>query len=689
MSDQILLKTGDEFEKYTVEKELGHGGMGAVYLVCHKVLGAKFALKVLYPEVAKRDRQFVERFIREARLAGGIRHQNLIAVYDAGLNEPSGMYYLVMDYVAGGSVRELLKNDGYVDMVEAISIVRQVASALEAAQQRNMVHRDIKPDNIMFDSHGIVRLADLGIAKATDDSEGNLTMEASVFGTPSYMSPEQARDASKVDTRADIYSLGVVLFEMLTGRRPFGGENSIEILSHVIGPEEAPDVRTYSPDIPEAVAELVADMLAKDITKRVASPTALIKRINCLDLSEYGAAEFPHAEKNAAAEELDVTLQTLPSMPAAKAPAEAPVAESADKAPAAEEELDVTLQTLPSMPAAKAPAAAPVAESADKAPAAEEELDVTLQTLPQAPAANSSAPSSAPAATAEEQRTLPDLGHQKAAISSVQTHSLRPFRLVLFGSLAALLLVVLLAGFFLIGKLKNKNVPPSGQENVKTPLVASHNDTQPKAPLQIADTGKDDTQTTVSIADDVKDHSMPTDSATDANVMNDSLPVGDNVAPVIIPPAAVTPPEVKKDLKSVGEVVDGGVVLFGADSAAILSLHNYLEANGEFAGVAYREANSDVKLWCEQLAEIQGGNPAFVVVVISKEKNTPQFRKTLEDVIKMLPASNAALFVNTGDAGIFDEITRACMPVGMYVRKWASNKELTAYLQELRQELGW
>ncbi|MCQ2397456.1 MAG: protein kinase, partial [Lentisphaeria bacterium] len=127
MSDQILLRPGDEFEKYTVERELGHGGMGAVYLVRHKVLGVEFALKVLYPEVAKRDRQFVERFIREARLAGGIRHQNLIAVYDAGLNEPSGMYYLVMDYVAGGSVRERLKKDGYVDMVEAISIVRQVA----------------------------------------------------------------------------------------------------------------------------------------------------------------------------------------------------------------------------------------------------------------------------------------------------------------------------------------------------------------------------------------------------------------------------------------------------------------------------------------------------------------------------------------------------------------------------------
>ena len=192
-SKNSLLRPGDVFEKYTVEQELGHGGMGAVYLVRHRVLNTNFALKVLYPGVAQRDQQFVDRFIREAQLAGRIRHPNLIAVYDAGLNESNGMYYLVMDYVSGGSVRSKLRKQVHLTVLESLGIVRQVGHALEAALQHNMVHRDIKPDNIMFDADGVARLADLGIAKATGDHDANLTVEAAVFGTPAYMSPEQAR----------------------------------------------------------------------------------------------------------------------------------------------------------------------------------------------------------------------------------------------------------------------------------------------------------------------------------------------------------------------------------------------------------------------------------------------------------------------------------------------------------------
>ncbi len=283
---------------------LGHGGMGAVYLVRHRVINTNFALKVLYPGVAQRDQQFVDRFIREAQLAGRIRHPNLIAVYDAGLNESNGMYYLVMDYVSGGSVRSKLRKQVHLSVLESLGIVRQVGHALEAALQHNMVHRDIKPDNIMFDGDGVVRLADLGIAKATGDHDANLTVEAAVFGTPSYMSPEQARDSRKVDIRADIYSLGIVLFEMLTGRRPFAGENTIEILTQVISDTPAPDVRTLNPEIPESVAVLVADMIAKDLRKRIASPSDLISRIDVIlsnmENSEEAVAEQPEVEKTMA-----------------------------------------------------------------------------------------------------------------------------------------------------------------------------------------------------------------------------------------------------------------------------------------------------------------------------------------------------------------------------------------------------
>ena len=334
-SKNSLLRPGDEFEKYTVEQELGHGGMGAVYLVRHRVLNTNFALKVLYPGVAQRDQQFVDRFIREAQLAGRIRHPNLIAVYDAGLNESNGMYYLVMDYVSGGSVRSKLRKQVHLSVLESLGIVRQVGHALEAALQHNMVHRDIKPDNIMFDADGVARLADLGIAKATGDHDANLTVEAAVFGTPSYMSPEQARDSRNVDIRADIYSLGIVLFEMLTGRRPFTGENTIEILTQVISDTPAPDVRTLNPDIPEAVAVLVADMIQKDLRKRVASPSDLISRIDVIlsnleNTEETSVEEQPEVEKTmatiaqpAAAQAAELTMETV-AQPAPSQPQPAP-----------------------------------------------------------------------------------------------------------------------------------------------------------------------------------------------------------------------------------------------------------------------------------------------------------------------------------------------------------------------------
>ena len=143
-----VLKPGTVFEKYTVERLLGRGGMGAVYLVRHNILDSPFALKVLFPNTAVQNKQFVGRFIREAKLACKIRHPNLIAVHDAGRNPDNGMYYIVMDYVPGGSVRDLLEREYQLRPQEALRIVTQVANALVAAQEHHMVHRDIKPDKI-------------------------------------------------------------------------------------------------------------------------------------------------------------------------------------------------------------------------------------------------------------------------------------------------------------------------------------------------------------------------------------------------------------------------------------------------------------------------------------------------------------------------------------------------------------
>lgn len=305
-----ILTSGDTFEKYTIVKLLGKGGMGAVYLVRHNILDSFFALKVLFPDVANKNRQFVDRFIREAKLACKIKHPNLIAVHDAGQNKENGMYYLIMDYVSGGNIRDLLKSQGKIRQDKAIIIVEQIASALDEAYKYKMVHRDIKPDNIMFTDNGIAKLADLGIAKSANEQDTMLTIDASVFGTPAYMSPEQALDSSKVDCRADIYSLGIVFFEMLTGRRPYHGNSTIEILSQVVKDVDIPDVRELCPEISENVALLIQDMTAKQLEHRIATPAELLKRLHDIGSPEVDSDILSNNIIDSS-DESTVTLPTL------------------------------------------------------------------------------------------------------------------------------------------------------------------------------------------------------------------------------------------------------------------------------------------------------------------------------------------------------------------------------------------
>ena len=278
-----LLAPGCDFEKYTVVRRLAHGGMGAVYLVTHRLLNTSFAMKVLFPEIAARDEQFVKRFIREAQLACQLHHPNLITVHDAGEN--NGIYFIIMDYISGDSLRKRLKAKRQIAPLNALDIIRQVAMALDAAATVHLVHRDIKPENIMFTADEVVKLADLGIAKVVDNQDSMITMEgASGFGTPAYMSPEQALDPKKVDSRADIYSLGITLFEMLSGSHPYPGDNDLQFLSKLMTDSDIPDIRTISPEIPEAIAQLVSDMTHKKLSQRIASPAELIQRIDAAKL---------------------------------------------------------------------------------------------------------------------------------------------------------------------------------------------------------------------------------------------------------------------------------------------------------------------------------------------------------------------------------------------------------------------
>lgn len=272
-----IFRVGDRFRGYVVERLLGNGSLGAVYLVRHEVLDTIYALKALFPEVAKENADYVKRFLREAKIATRIRHPNLVAVHDCGYDESRELYYIVMDYVSGGDLRQALAFAGRFAPDRAVEVVLQVASALDAAQEYHVVHRDIKPENIMIQPDGTVKLVDLGIAKADDLRDSLCTEAESVFGTPAYVAPEQAVDASAVDVRADIYSLGVVLFEMIAGRVPYDGPNAPQILVQTLSTEPFPDIRDINPDVKPELAIIIRRMCVKERDRRIASPAALIE----------------------------------------------------------------------------------------------------------------------------------------------------------------------------------------------------------------------------------------------------------------------------------------------------------------------------------------------------------------------------------------------------------------------------
>jgi serine/threonine protein kinase len=285
-----LLEPGDMFGDYTVENLLGKGGMGAVYLV-RAPGGERYAVKVMDADAAQKNRDFLKRFIREAEFAVKIRHPNLIPVHRVGTDEKTGLCYLVMDYLPGGSLADRLDKCKRLSIEESISVVVQIAAALEVAHRHGVVHRDIKPDNIMFDIDGTPKLADLGVAKFTDGAHRTtVTTTGMIIGTPAYMAPEQMMDSHHVDARADIYSLGVVLYEMLTGGRPHEESTAVELLAKAIKGEPLPDVRTVRPEISAALAYVLSLMCAPKPEGRPQTPHAVVELFRRV---EDGTLEVP------------------------------------------------------------------------------------------------------------------------------------------------------------------------------------------------------------------------------------------------------------------------------------------------------------------------------------------------------------------------------------------------------------
>ncbi|OQA87182.1 MAG: Serine/threonine-protein kinase PknB [Lentisphaerae bacterium ADurb.Bin242] len=276
--DSYMLKDGEVLGKYIIEGRLGKGGMGEIYLAKHDTLGVLRAIKVLPKDIAAKNSQFLTRFIREAKTACEIRHSNVVNVMDVETDDARGLSYIVMEYVDGGTVRNLLKAAKRLTEEQALVIIEAVCEALAAAEEYGIVHRDIKPDNIMLTRRGDVKLADLGIAKSVDEEDVCLTRTNVMMGTPAYLSPEQARDAKHVDIRADIYSLGATFYEMLTGQVPYPGSSTYDILSKLFS-DPVPDPRALNPEITPGTAKLIMKMLDKEANNRYQNMAELLSAL--------------------------------------------------------------------------------------------------------------------------------------------------------------------------------------------------------------------------------------------------------------------------------------------------------------------------------------------------------------------------------------------------------------------------
>ena len=268
------IEPGDVIGRCRTIRELGRGGVGTVYLATHQTLQIEVALKVLSPSLSLDNPALAERFIRESQLAARIRHPNVIAVMDAAHDEETGLYYIVMEYIGGGALSWHLRH-GALPEAKALSIVTGIAHALVIAEEKSIVHRDIKPDNIMLDLRGTPKLADLGLAKHAIDSHTSITIGGSFMGTPAYMSPEQARDAKIADTRDDIYSLGATFYECLTGLPPFKGETPYNIMSELLT-KPSPIPSDHRPEVSRCIDLVCRKMMAKSRHLRYASARALL-----------------------------------------------------------------------------------------------------------------------------------------------------------------------------------------------------------------------------------------------------------------------------------------------------------------------------------------------------------------------------------------------------------------------------
>jgi serine/threonine protein kinase len=253
------MSEGDIAGRYRLEGRLGFGGMSTVHLALDLRLERQVAVKLLAEHLAD-DPTFVSRFQREAQAAARLVHPNIVQIFDSGLDERTGRHFIVMEYIEGQSCAEILRDDGWVDIDEGISIIEQACEGLHYAHRHGVVHRDVKPGNLLRAREGEVKLADFGIAKATEQS--SITQVGSVLGTAAYLAPEQAR-GEEAGPRADLYALGVVAYQLLSGRLPYEATSLTE-LALKQQQEEPPTLDTLVAAVTPALADAIAIALALD-----------------------------------------------------------------------------------------------------------------------------------------------------------------------------------------------------------------------------------------------------------------------------------------------------------------------------------------------------------------------------------------------------------------------------------------
>lgn len=302
MEDDSMYRPAQQIPGYQVLGKLGQGAMATVFKAKQLSLDRIVAIKVL-PKRLSENREFVDRFYKEGKAAAKLNHPNIVGAYDVG--EAMGYHYFVMEYIDGKTVYDMLKDSKPMDEKEVLDIIIQVAKALQHAHHRGLIHRDVKPKNIMITSSGVVKLADMGLARDVDDFKAATAEAGRAYGTPYYISPEQIRGEINIDARADIYSLGATFYHMVTGRVPFEGPSPSAVMhKHLKEPIIPPD--HINTRLTSAVGEIIEVMMAKSPEDRYQSCTELLE-----DLEATIRGEPPlQARKHYRADLLDELANT-------------------------------------------------------------------------------------------------------------------------------------------------------------------------------------------------------------------------------------------------------------------------------------------------------------------------------------------------------------------------------------------